>query len=87
MNISYYSETDLFKFIEENVKNTFLFFYQTEWIKNINDLQKEEDENILKETKRRNILLSKKIYNQKLWSYNLNINIEEILDLINPFNY
>ena len=82
-----YSETDLFKFIEENVKNTFLFFYQTEWIKNIIDLQKEEDENILKETKRRNILLSKKIYNQKLWSYNLNINIEEILDLINPFNY
>ena len=87
MNISTYSQTDLFKFIEENVKNTFLFFYQTEWIKNIIDLQKEEDENILKETKRRNILLSKKIYNQKLWSFNLNINIDEILDLINPIEF
>ncbi len=26
MNISTYSQTDLFKFIEENVKNTFLLF-------------------------------------------------------------
>ena len=56
-------------------------------MKNLIDVQKEDDENIVKETKRRNILLTKKIYNQKLWSFNLNINIDEILDLINPIEF
>ena len=54
---------------------------------NLIESQKEEDENVFKETKRRNILFTKKIYNQKLWSFNLNINIEEILDLVNPLEF
>ena len=54
---------------------------------NLKKKKKEEDENVFKETKRRNILFTKKIYNQKLWSFNLNINIEEILDLVNPLEF
>ena len=56
-------------------------------MRNILELQLESDENVKNETKRRNILLSKKIYNQKLWSFNFNIDLDAVLDLINPFEF
>ncbi len=56
-------------------------------MRNILELQVESDENVKNETKRRNILLSKKIYNQKLWSFNFNIDLDAVLDLINPIEF
>ena len=56
-------------------------------MKNILDLQAENDENVKNETKRRNILLTKRIYNQKLWSFGFNINLDDVIDLINPIEF
>ncbi len=56
-------------------------------MKNILDLQAENDENVKNETKRRNILLTKRIYNQKLWSFEFNINLDDVIDLINPIEF
>ena len=53
---------------------------------NLIESQKEEDENVFIKNKRRNILFTKKIYNQKLWTFNFNSNLEQVLDLISPID-
>jgi hypothetical protein len=50
-------------------------------------MQEENDKNVKKETTRRNILFTKKIYNQQLWSFNFNINLDKVMDLINPIEF
>ena len=56
-------------------------------MRNILELQVESDKNVKKETTRRNILFTKKIYNQQLWSFNFNINLDKVMDLINPIEF
>jgi len=56
-------------------------------MRNLLEMQEENDKNVKKETTRRNILFTKKIYNQQLWSFNFNINLDKVMDLINPIEF
>ena len=56
-------------------------------MRNLLEMQEENDKNVKKETTRRNILFTKKIYNQQLWSFNFNINLDKVMDLINPIGF
>ena len=56
-------------------------------MRNLLEMQDENDKNVKKETTRRNILFTKKIYNQQLWSFNFNINLDKVMDLINPIEF
>ena len=51
----------------------------TEWIYQTKAAMTEEDSVVIKEAKRRNILLTKSIYNERTWSYELNMSPDDIV--------
>ena len=51
----------------------------TEWIYQTKAAMTEEDSVVIKEAKRRNILLTKSVYNERTWSYELNMSPDDIV--------
>ena len=50
-------------------------------------MRKEEDELVIKEVKRRNILLSKVIYKGETWNFDMNLAPEEVIDSLMTMNF
>ena len=70
-------EKFLIKFSKTTLYKT---IYDTnEWVAQTKAAMDEEDNVVIKEAKRRNILLTKSIYNEKTWSYEMNMSPDDVV--------
>lgn len=75
------NQTHIEKFLIKFSKSTLYRTIRdtTEWIYQTKAAMTEEDSVVIKEAKRRNILLTKSVYNERTWSYELNMSPDDIV--------